>query len=102
METAIEVVRWSGLILSLLLTLVVLKEVAVVVGTLSGIRALAQRIRDAAVGMADHVEAAERLPEVEEPLGRLRTAGTDVTAAARDVARAVEAIAEGAEREKRP
>lgn len=99
MEAAIELIRWSGLILALLLTLVVLKEVAAVLRTLSDIRALAGRIRDAAVGMAENVRGADRLRGTEEPLARLRGAGADLASASRDVAARVENAADDADRE---
>lgn len=82
METTIEIVRWAGLLLTLGLTAVILKEVALVIRTLSGIRRLAKRIRDAARGIARHVEPAEGASALAEPVERFRAAGARFAAAA--------------------
>lgn len=78
MDTAILVIRWIGLGGALLFTLVILKEVALVLRTLAHIRSLAEAIRDAARGMRTHLEAGAGLTEVEEPLKRLRLASADL------------------------
>jgi hypothetical protein len=83
METAIQVIWWIGLVLALLATVVILKQVAVTLRTLRHIHELAQHIRTAAQGLADHLAAAPQLSELKEPAVRLREA-TRATAAAAD------------------
>lgn len=82
METAVEIVRWGGLILALLLTGVLLKAAALVLRTLSDIRELAGWIRRAARGTAKHLEPSSRAAELAEPLERFRAAGSRFSSAA--------------------
>ncbi len=83
METAVQVVWWIGLVLALLATVVILKQVAVTLRTLRHIHELTKHIRTAARGLADHVGAASQLRGLQEPAVRLREA-TRATAAAAD------------------
>ncbi len=83
METTIQVIWWIGLVLALIATVVILKQVSVTLRTLRHIHELAQHIRTAARGLADHVGAASQLAGLKEPAVRLREA-TGATAAAAD------------------
>lgn len=78
----IEAVRWVGLTLALALTVVVLKEVVLVLRTLGHIRQLALRIRDASRSLADNVAPAAGLGELEEPATRLGEASAALREAA--------------------
>lgn len=82
MELIMEAVRWVGLAVALLLTLVVLKEVALVLRTLGDIRALAERIRDASRGLAANVETAEDLPALADSVDALEESGRSLRRAA--------------------
>jgi hypothetical protein len=72
METAILVVWWIGLVVALLLTLVILKEVALVLQALRDIHRLAELTRDAARGIATNLQAVPRLGTAAEPALALR------------------------------
>jgi hypothetical protein len=65
MDTAILVIWWVGLIVALGVTLVILKQVALVLGTLTGIHRLALITRDAARGMAVNMTATSTIPALE-------------------------------------
>lgn len=55
MNTAILIVWWVGLVGALIATLLILKEVTLVIRTLTDIRQLATRTAAAARGVAEHV-----------------------------------------------
>lgn len=67
MEVAIQVVGWLGIAGALLLTLVILKEVALVVRELRAIDELARLTRDAARGLASNAAAGRTLSGAHEP-----------------------------------
>lgn len=80
METGIQVIWWVGLIVALLVTLVILKEVAVVLRTLKDIHQLSEHVHKAALGIAANTaieqpavrqETADSLSEVTSALARL-------------------------------
>lgn len=95
METAIQIVWWIGLLGALVATLVILKEVALVVRALRDIHRLAEFTRDAAHGVATNVAAASRLERVAEPAGTLQEATGSLAATAASIERRLEALAEG-------
>lgn len=74
METAIQIFWWIGLVVALGLTLVVLKQVVLLLRTLAAIDRLAEYTREAASGIAVNVDADENLTEVRQPLSRLAEA----------------------------
>lgn len=82
MEAAIQVVWWIGLLGALILTLVILKEVALVVRTLRGIHELAGRTAEAARGVARHVSVGSGLADVSEAAPALRNAAHSLAQAA--------------------
>ena len=63
-NTWVLVVWWIGLIGALIPTLIVIKEVFLILRVLSDIRRLADRTADAAHGIAAHVEPIPGLPAV--------------------------------------
>lgn len=97
METAVLVVWWIGLVGALVLTLIILTQVLLVIGTLRGILRLAELTRDAAGGIAANVAAVDGLAGLG---GLVRPMPAALAAVARPVAaiaRRVEAAAgEGA------
>jgi hypothetical protein len=93
METLILVVWWIGLIGALLATLVILKEVAVLVKALRDILQLAELTRDAARGLVRNVQAGERLAEVAAPARNLHTATRALALHAGAVAQKLSAFA---------
>lgn len=96
MDTAILVIWWVGLLAALVPTLVILKEVVLMLSTLRAILTLSGIIETAARGIVEHVDglgrlgeraSAEHLPErtaaiaaaagaVERALAPVRRAGT--------------------------
>lgn len=72
MATGIQVVWWIGLIGALVLTLVILKEAALVLRALRDIQGLAASTRDAARGLASNVGAVPTLAGAGESARRLR------------------------------
>jgi hypothetical protein len=93
METAIQVVWWIGLVGALGLTLVILKEAALVIGTVRDIATLAELIRDAARGMAGNVAAVSRLKQAGDPAFALRDAAHALARAAGSMERRLDALA---------
>jgi hypothetical protein len=82
-EVAIQVVWWIGLIGALIPTLVILKEVALVLRTLNDIYRLARITREAARGIATNVSIIPSLGALADPLEQLRgTTGSLVVTAA--------------------
>lgn len=92
METAVLVVWWIGLLGALVATLVILKEVFLVVGTLRDILYLAERTRHAARGLAHNLLSVERLGEVTPPAQQLHEAAARLAASATSVAQKLDAI----------
>lgn len=74
MEAAILVIWWIGLIGALVVTLIILKEVALVLKALKDIHYLAVRTETAARGIADHVAVGGRLGHLSEPIAGLQDA----------------------------
>jgi hypothetical protein len=68
---AIRLVWWIGLVGALLLTLVILKQVALVLEALDDILRLAERTREAARGVATNVRPVSALPGLVPPVERL-------------------------------
>ena len=91
METAIVVVWSIGLFGALVATLVILKEVALVLGALAAIDRLARIIRDASRGLAANTAAVSAVAPRGDSAGRLRGAVTRAAGAASTVARKLEA-----------
>jgi uncharacterized membrane protein YcjF (UPF0283 family) len=89
METLIVVVWWIGLLGALLATLVILKEVVLVVRALRDILQLAERARLAAVGIADHAAGTAHLDAAGPPSARLSAAAAALAQAAGSLQRAL-------------
>ncbi len=71
MSTGIQIVWWIGLVGALLVTLVILREVEMVLRSLHDIHRLAEYTRDAAQGLAKNVEVVPGLASVAEPAGQI-------------------------------
>lgn len=95
METAIQVVWWIGLVGALIPTLVILKEVAVVLRALRDIHRLAELTRDAARGIADNVAVGPRLALVGGPGQELRETADVLAVAAASIERKLGVLAPG-------
>lgn len=78
-EREIRIVWWVGLLGALVLTLVILKQVSLVLEALDNILRLAERTRTAANGIASNVRPITALPGLIEPVERLRQ-GADTLA----------------------
>jgi hypothetical protein len=95
METTIVIIWSLGLVLALLATVVILKQVSVTLRTLRHILELATHIRTAARGLADHVGAASDLAALKEPALQLREATRATAGAADAVSRRLDVVAFG-------
>ena len=71
MDTAIQITWWIGLVGALVLTGVILKEVALLLRALADIARLAEIIREAARALAVNVEGSRHLTDVAHPAGEL-------------------------------
>jgi hypothetical protein len=78
METAIIVVWTIGLSVALAATLVILKEVSLIIGALQDILLLSKRTRDAARGLARNVESVDRLSDLAAPGAHLHRATAEL------------------------
>lgn len=99
MQPAIFVVWSIGLIGALVATLVILKEVALVLRELKAIHRLAEFTREAAQGLATNASAASRLASSEELARRLREGAGALASAAASVEQKLDSLAAGDDRE---
>jgi hypothetical protein len=91
---------WSiGLIGMLPATLVILKEVALVLKELKSIHQLAEFTREAAQGLATNASAASRLAASEEPARRLQEGAGALASASASVEQKLDSLAAGDGRE---
>ncbi len=72
MTTGIQIVWWIGLVGAVLITLVILREVEMLLRSLHDIHRLAEFTRDAARGIAKNVEVVPHLADVAGPAGQIR------------------------------
>ena len=93
METAIQTVWWIGLLGALVFTLVILKEVALLLRTLAGIHRLSELIRDAAEGIVTNLEPVPALAGLADPLTRTHEAAQGLAASAIALNRRLGAVA---------
>jgi hypothetical protein len=70
-ERGVRLVWWIGLVGALILTVVILKQVALVLEALDDILRLARRTRTAADGVAANVRAVSALPRLVPPVEQL-------------------------------
>jgi hypothetical protein len=96
LETSIQVVWWIGLSGALIATLVILKEVFVLLRVLHGIRQLAGITREASEGIARNAAATPRLAGVADSAQSLRDAANALAAAAGSLERGLEPLADRA------
>lgn len=92
METAIQVVWWIGLIGALVLTLIVLKQVAVLLRVLRDIQQLAELTREAARGLAGNAAASARLAHASGRASGFRDSVHALARAAGDVQRKLRSL----------
>ncbi len=91
---------WSvGLIAMLPATLVILKEVALMLKELRSIHQLAEFTREAAQGLATNASAASQLAASEEPARRLREGASALAAASASVEQKLDSLAANGDRE---
>ena len=95
METTMQIVWWVGLIGALILTVVILKEVALIHKALRDIFQLSGRTRDASRGIAAHVDVAAELEALAQAADTLPPTATALAAAAEQVEKALAAVAPG-------
>ena len=81
MRLAIEIIWWIGILGALIPTLVILKEVSLLIRTLSDIHTLAVLTREAAIGISNHVAEAPKLKAAMEPAQQFRAAAAPYSAA---------------------
>ena len=87
MEIAIQVIWWIGLLGALVPTLIILKEVALVLRTLNDIYQLARVTRDAGAGVARNLSVIPSLGALQEPVSRLGQAGGSLVVSATSIER---------------
>ncbi len=92
METAIQVVWWIGLIGALILTLVILKEAALLLRVLRDIHQLAELTREAARGVAGNVGVAPKLAGAPQLALELRDSVHGLARAAGSIERKLKAL----------
>lgn len=92
MDTAIQIVWSIGLVGALVLTLVILKEVALLLRVLVGIHRLSERIRVAAEGIASNLGPVPALAGIADPLGRIHGAAQGVAVSAGALNREMETL----------
>lgn len=80
METAIIVVWSLGLIVALIATMVILKQVSMILGVLQGIHRLGEITRDAARGIAANVEVVPDLGSIDQPVSSFAAAAAGLRA----------------------
>ena len=95
MSRAVQVVWGTGLAGALVGTVVILKEVSLVLRALQDIHRLAEMTRDAARGVEANVAAAGRVAALEGPALRVREAGRAAAATAASVERKVDGLPAG-------
>lgn len=94
METAILVIWSIGLLVALGATVVILKQVTLVLRVLKGIHRLSIITRDAARGIARNVEMVPSLPSVEQPLHDFTAAAAALRSNIDGIERKLEMLAE--------
>jgi hypothetical protein len=95
----IAIVWWVGLLGALLATLVVLKEVALVLRALRDIRELAGRTREAAEGIARNVEPIHGLGALAGPVASLDQGTRTLVDVAAQIEHQLDALAPSPARE---
>lgn len=95
METTLQIIWWIGLLGALLLTVVILKEVALLHKALRDIWQLARWIRTASRGIAGNVEGTEALERMAETAVLLPPAVLSLADAAERIEEVVSGLARG-------
>lgn len=95
MSRGIIVTWWTGLVGALALTLVVLKQVSLVVNALRDILRLSERTRVAAEGIASNVALIPQLGDAAPPAVQLREGAAAIASAASSIERKLTSVAAG-------
>lgn len=99
MRPAIFIVWMTGVAGALVATLVILKEVALVLRELKAIHRLAEFTREAAQGLSTNASAASRLAVSEEPARRLREGAGALATASASLEQKLDSLAAGGDQE---
>lgn len=94
MDIAIIIIWSIGLIVALLATLVILKEVALVLRALKGIHTLSVITLEAARGIVRNVDPVPTLPSIEQPVHDFAAAAAALRSAVDRVERKLEMLAD--------
>jgi hypothetical protein len=95
MEIAIQVIWWIALIAALIGTLVVLKQVVIILGILQSIHHLSGRTLEAARGIEANVRSAPTLPPLDDPSAAFHQAAAELRAAVESLESRLGALAAG-------
>lgn len=93
METAIQVIWWIGLLGAIAATIVVLKQVALILRALSDIRRLAELTREAAEGASENLAGVDAVEAADAPARRLHTSVAALVDATTSTERKLDAAA---------
>jgi len=99
MRPAIFVVWLTGLVGALIATLVILKEVSLVLRELKAIHRLAEFTREAAQGLATNASATSQLATLDEPARKLREGAGVLASASASVEQKLDSLATGGDQE---
>ncbi len=102
MTVGIQIVWWIGLIGALLITLVILREVELVLRSLRDINELAKFTRTAAQGIGRNVEVIPSLANVAGPAQEIRAAAARLAATTRAIEQKLASLLPGSRREGGP
>lgn len=92
MDVAVQIVWWMGLVVALILTLAILKAVALVLRALSDILRLAKLTNRAAEGVADNVAVGSPLAALGGPAAALVRSADRLAGAVRGVERELDGL----------
>jgi hypothetical protein len=81
MDVAIQVIWWIALIAALAGTVVVLKQVFIILGTLQAIHQLSVKTLEAARGIEANVRSTPQLPSLDDPSRAFHAATEELSAA---------------------
>lgn len=96
MRREMRVMWWIGLIGALFATLIILKEVALVLRELRLIQRLAEATREAAEGVEANLSAVAKLAQIEEPARGFYGSTRSLSAATTSVGQKLDTLAAGA------
>lgn len=95
MLTAIQVIWWIAIVIALAATLVVLKQVSLILRELKGIHHLSTVTLKAAHGMAANLEKTSSLPSLDEPSAAFLAVAHELRTAVESMERKIDAVSRG-------